>query len=62
MPVIAVVVLLVMVKLIVAVPLTGIVVTEKALLMVGLGVKVMVALAVPPVPPLLDDTTSVVLV
>ena len=61
-PVIAAAVLLVRVKLSVAVPATGMVETEKALLMVGFGVKSMLALAVVPVPPLLEDTMPVVLV
>ena len=59
--VIAASVLLVIVKLSVAVSSTGIVETENALVIVGFGEKVIVALAVVPVPPLVEDTTSVVL-
>ena len=60
-PVMAAAVLLVMVNVSVAVPLSGIVATEKDLLIDGLGVKVMPADAVSPVPPLLEETTPVVL-
>ena len=54
--------LLVMESVIVAVPFWGMVGTENALVMVGLVLKVMVADAVPPVPPLVDDTVPVVFV
>ena len=54
--------LLVMTKLIVAVPLMGMVGAENDLVMVGLMVNVIVAAAVVPVPPLVEDTVPVVLV
>lgn len=60
-PVIAAAVLLVIVNVSVAVPFRGMVATEKDLLMVGFGEKVIVAAAVPPLPPLLDETVLVIL-